>query len=69
MPVQPRHHDNTSAHLRFLDGLPATVHAVLHEVDGEVHVAVSVDADPAAELQVAHGRFRYFHPDEIEVLA
>ena len=54
---------------RFLDGLPATVHAVLHDVDGEVHVAVSVDADPAAELQVAHGRFRYFHPDEIEVLA
>ena len=53
---------------RFLDGLPATVHAVLHDVDGEVHVAVSVDADPAAELQVAHGRFRYFHPDEIEVL-
>ncbi len=54
---------------RFLDGLPATVHAVLHDVDGEVHVAVSVDGDPAAELQVAHGRFRYFHPDEIEVLA
>ena len=47
---------------------PATVHAVLHDVDGEVHVAVSVDDDPAAELQVAHGRFRYFHPDEIEVV-
>jgi hypothetical protein len=28
---------------------------------------VSVDGDPAAELQVAHGSFRYFHPDEIEV--
>ena len=53
---------------RFLDGLPATVHAVLHDVDGEVHVAVSVDGDPAAELQVAHGRFRYFRPDEVEVL-
>ena len=53
---------------RFLDGLQATVHAVLHDVDGEVHVAVSVDDDPAAELQVAHGRFRYFHPDEIEVV-
>ena len=42
---------------------------MLHDVDGEVHVAVSVDGDPAAELQVAHGRFRYFHPDEIEVVA
>ena len=51
----------------FLAGLPATVQAVLHDVDGEVYVAVSVDGDPAAELQVAHGRFRYFHPDEIEV--
>ena len=54
---------------RFLEGLPATVHAVLHDVDGEVHVAVSVDGDPAAELQVAHGRFRYFRPDEIEVVS
>ena len=53
---------------RFLAGMAATVQAVLHDVDGEVHVAVSVDGDPAAELQVAHGRFRYFHPDEIEVL-
>jgi len=53
---------------RFLDGLPATVHAVLHDVDGDVHVAVSVDGDPAAELQVAHGRFRYFRPDEIEAV-
>ena len=32
-----------------------------------VHVAVSVDGDPAAELQIAHGRFRYFQPDELEV--
>ncbi|MDT7579426.1 MAG: hypothetical protein QOK35_690 [Pseudonocardiales bacterium] len=51
----------------FLIGMAATVQAVLHDVDGEVHLAVSVDGDPAAELQIAHGRFRYFHPDEIEV--
>jgi hypothetical protein len=51
----------------FLAGLAATVQAVLHDVDGEVHLAVSVDGDPAAELQTAHGRFRYFHPDEIEL--
>jgi hypothetical protein len=53
---------------RFLIGMAATVQAVLHDVDGEVHLAVSVDGDPAAELQVAHGRFRYFRPDEVEVL-
>jgi hypothetical protein len=53
---------------RFLAGMAATVHAVLHDVDGEVHLAVSVDGDPAAELQIAHGRFRYFRPDEVEVV-
>jgi hypothetical protein len=52
---------------RFLDGLPATVQAVVHDVDGGVHVAVSVDGDPAAEMQLAHGRFRYFRPDELEL--
>ncbi|MEU7813441.1 hypothetical protein [Pseudonocardia sp. NPDC049154] len=52
----------------FLAGLRATVQAVVHDVDGAVHVAVSVDGDPAAELQLAHGRFRYFRPDELEVV-
>jgi hypothetical protein len=51
---------------RFLDGMRATVQAVVHDVDGGVHVAVSVDGDPAAELQLAHGRFRYFRPVELE---
>lgn len=51
---------------QFLEGASATVHAVVHDVDGGVHVAVSVDGDPAAELQIAHGRFRYFRPDELE---
>jgi len=51
---------------RFLDGMRATVQAVVHDVDDGVHVAVSVDGDPAAEMQLAHGRFRYFRPDELE---
>jgi hypothetical protein len=50
----------------FLIGREATVQAVLHDVDGQVHVAVSPDNDPAAELQRNHGRFLYFSPDEIE---
>jgi hypothetical protein len=50
----------------FLIGREATVQAVLHDVDGEVHLAVSPDDDPAAELQRNHGRFLYFSPDEIE---
>ncbi len=50
----------------FLIGREATVEAVLHDVDGQVHVAVSPDHDPAADLQRSHGRFLYFAPDEIE---
>ncbi|GEL20904.1 hypothetical protein [Pseudonocardia asaccharolytica] len=51
----------------FLAGMRATVQAVVHDVDGTVHVAVSLDDDPAADLQTTHGRFRYFRPEELEV--
>ncbi len=50
----------------FLIGRVATVEAVLLDVDENVHVAVTPDDDPAAELQRAHGRFLYFATDEIE---
>lgn len=50
----------------FLAGRTATVRAVLFDVDGAVYLAVTVDDDPAAELQDTHGRYRYFGPDEVE---
>ena len=50
----------------FLVGRTALVEAVLHDVDGQVHVAVSPDHDPVADLQASHGRFLYFAPDEID---
>jgi hypothetical protein len=50
----------------FLIGREAIVEAVLHDVDGHVHVAVSPTSDPLADLQRNHGRFLYFAPDEIE---
>ena len=50
----------------FLVGRTALVEAVLHDVDGQVHVAVTPDHDPAADLQRSHGRFLYFAPNEIE---
>ncbi len=53
----------------FLAGHTATVAAVLHDVDGRQHLAVSVDDDAGAELKTAHGRFLYFAPDEVEPLA
>jgi hypothetical protein len=50
----------------FLAGREATVEAVLFDVDGQVHLAVTAADDPAADLQASHGRFLYFAPDEVE---
>jgi hypothetical protein len=52
----------------FLDGRTARVSAVFHDVDGSVHLAVTVDDDPAAELHGWYGRFHYFRPDEVAPL-
>ncbi|MFJ5998575.1 hypothetical protein [Streptomyces sp. NPDC092370] len=52
----------------FLDGRTAEVAAVFHDVDGSVHLAVTLDDDPAAELNNWYGRFHYFRPDELEPL-
>jgi hypothetical protein len=52
----------------FLVGREAEVEAVLFDVDGKVHLAVTPVDDPAADLQRNHGRFLYFAPDEVEPL-
>jgi hypothetical protein len=51
----------------FLHGRTATVAAVLHDVDGGTHLAVTIDDDPAADLNAAAGRFLYFAPEEVEI--
>ena len=50
----------------FLAGRAAVVEAVLLDVDDVAYLAVTLADDPAADLQVAHGRFLYFSPDEVE---
>jgi hypothetical protein len=52
----------------FLVGRLATVEAVFLDVDGNRHLAVTLDEDPAADLQRWHGRYLYFSPDEVEPL-
>jgi hypothetical protein len=52
----------------FLAGREALVEAILQDVDGQVHVAVTPVADPMADLQRSQGRFLYFAPDELEPL-
>jgi hypothetical protein len=56
----------TDAQDLFLVGRRATVEGVFSDVDGERHVAVTLDDDPAADLHQGEGRFLYFHPDEVE---
>ncbi|CAN5399273.1 hypothetical protein BH23ACT9_BH23ACT9_15850 [soil metagenome] len=51
----------------FLVGRAATVEAVLFDLDDKPYLAVTIDDDPAAELQKAHGRYLYFAPDEVLV--
>jgi hypothetical protein len=56
------------AHDLFYAGRPARVASVHQDVDGNVHIAVIVDDDPAADLHEWYGRYLYFAPDEIEPL-
>ncbi|MEU6071749.1 hypothetical protein ABZ864_46815 [Streptomyces sp. NPDC047082] len=58
----------TDAQDLFLRGRTATVEAVLHDVDGAVHLAVTVDGDPGADLRREQGRYLYFQPDELTPL-
>ena len=41
---------------------------MLHDVDGGVHLAVTVEGDPGADIRREQGRFLYFQPDEVTPL-
>ncbi|WP_406365292.1 hypothetical protein [Streptomyces sp. NBC_01546] len=58
----------TDAQDLFLQGMAARVEAVLHDVDGGVHLAVTVEDDPGADIRREQGRFLYFQPDEVTPL-
>ncbi|MER5849169.1 hypothetical protein ABT126_19455 [Streptomyces sp. NPDC002012] len=58
----------TDAQDLFLQGRSALVEAVLHDVDGGVHLAVTVEGDPGADIRREQGRFLYFQPDEVAPL-
>ena len=64
--LQPSH--RADAHDIFLAGMAATVAGVFTDVDGDQHVAVTVDDDPATEELMWQGRYLFFHPDEVEPL-
>jgi hypothetical protein len=50
----------------FLVGRLAEVQAVLHDVEDNPYLAVSLAGQPDEDLRIAHGRFLYFTTDEVE---
>jgi hypothetical protein len=52
----------------FFAGKTARVTSVHEDVDGNQHVGVVVEDDPAADLHDWYGRYLYFAPDEVEPL-
>jgi hypothetical protein len=52
----------------FYSGKTARVTSVHEDVDGNQHVGVVVEEDPAADLHDWYGRYLYFAPDEVEPL-
>jgi hypothetical protein len=53
---------------RMLEGREATIERIYSALDGTVHLACSIDDDPAPDLMRESGRFHFFKPDEVEAL-
>jgi hypothetical protein len=66
--VRLRPRRNADAQDIFVAGKSARVTSVHEDVEGNKHVGVVVDDDPAADLHDWYGRYLYFSPDEIEPL-
>jgi len=52
----------------FLADKTAVVSKVYSDVDGNTHVAVTLEDDPASEFHDWYGRYYYFGPEELEPL-
>ena len=50
----------------FLAGRIAEVQAVLLDIEDRPYLAVALTDHPDPDLSIAHGRFLYFMPDEVE---
>jgi hypothetical protein len=66
--VRLRPRRNADAQDIFVVGKTARVTSVHEDVEGNKHVGVIVEDDPAADLHDWYGRYLYFSPDEIEPL-
>ncbi|HET9718615.1 MAG TPA: hypothetical protein VFP55_00905 [Solirubrobacteraceae bacterium] len=55
-------------HARLLDGRTATIERILVDVDGKVHLGVTIDGDPGQDLLRETGRLLFFFAPEVEVI-
>jgi hypothetical protein len=55
-------------HAQMLKGRTATLERILVDVDGKVHLGVTIDDDPGQELLRETGRYLYFFAPEVEVI-
>ncbi len=67
--VRLRPSRRADAHDLFLAGLTAIVAGVFNDVDGGVHIAVTLEDDPGSAELAWQGRYLYFQADELELLA
>jgi hypothetical protein len=66
--VRLRPRRNADAQDIFVAGRTARVTSVHEDVEGNKHVGVVVEDDPAADLHDWYGRYLYFSPEEVEPL-
>lgn len=68
--LRPKSNDarRTDAQDLFYAGHSATVEAVLEDEVGREYLAVTIDDDPAADLNRWYGRFHHYYSDEVEPL-
>ena len=55
-------------HARLLDGHTATVERIMVDLEGKVHLGVTIDGDPGQDLLRETGRLLYFFAPEVEVI-
>jgi hypothetical protein len=55
-------------HARLLTGRSATIERILVDLDGKVHLGVTIDGDPGQDLMRDTGRLLFFFPPEVEVV-
>jgi hypothetical protein len=63
------HVGNATAQDHLLAGRTATVERIYIDYDDAVHLGVTIDDDPGRELMRDIGRYLYFKPADVEVLA